>query len=219
MRDPFEVLGVRRGASQEEITAAYRKLAKKYHPDLNPSDKNAQKKMSEVNVAYEEIKSGRAAGTDYSRPPPGRGDGTGGWGGSPFGGFGPFGPFGSADGRRQAWQGDRFEPVRQMINALRYREALYALAGISFRNAEWYYLSAAANWGAGNAVTALSHIEEAVRMDPANPEYQSLRGQIRAGGAAYANRSGMFGIPNALSMNRLCLGLCLARLVCSFCRC
>ena len=43
MKDPYEVLGISRSASEQEVTAAYRKLAKKYHPDLNPGDKNAQK--------------------------------------------------------------------------------------------------------------------------------------------------------------------------------
>ena len=62
MKDPYEVLGVSRDATQEEVTAAYRKLAKQYHPDLNPGDKNARKKMSDkINVAYEEIKSGKAS--------------------------------------------------------------------------------------------------------------------------------------------------------------
>ena len=68
MRDPYEVLGIPRSATQQEVTDAFRRLAKKYHPDLNPSDKNAQSKMAQINVAYEEIKSGRAARTDYSRP-------------------------------------------------------------------------------------------------------------------------------------------------------
>lgn len=52
-RDLYEVLGIEKGASDEDIKKAYRKLAKKYHPDLNPGDKEAEQKMKEVNAAYE----------------------------------------------------------------------------------------------------------------------------------------------------------------------
>lgn len=55
-KDPYEVLGVAHGASEEEIKAAYRRLAKRYHPDLNPGDPVAAQKMNEVNQAYEQIK-------------------------------------------------------------------------------------------------------------------------------------------------------------------
>ncbi|MBQ0066385.1 MAG: J domain-containing protein [Firmicutes bacterium] len=60
MRDPYEVLGVSRDASDEDIKSAYRKLAKKYHPDLNPGDEQAAKRMQEVNEAYNAIKDGSA---------------------------------------------------------------------------------------------------------------------------------------------------------------
>lgn len=55
MRDPYEVLGVDRNASEEEIKKAYRALAKKYHPDANPNNPEAAEKMKEINAAYDQI--------------------------------------------------------------------------------------------------------------------------------------------------------------------
>ena len=52
-RDYYEVLGVSKGASDDEIKKAFRKMSKKYHPDLNPNNKEAEKKFKEVNEAYQ----------------------------------------------------------------------------------------------------------------------------------------------------------------------
>ncbi len=73
--DPYSVLGVSHGASKEEVTKAYRKLAKKYHPDLNPGDEQAAKKMAEVNAAYDSIINGtpygpRATSSPYAQQGP-----------------------------------------------------------------------------------------------------------------------------------------------------
>ena len=56
IEDPYKVLGVSRDASDDEIKQAYRRLAKQYHPDRNPGDAAAAKKMQQINAAYDQIK-------------------------------------------------------------------------------------------------------------------------------------------------------------------
>ncbi len=86
-RDYYEVLGIRKGAGDDEIKKAYRACAKKYHPDLHPGDKECEEKMKEVNEAYEILsdkdKKARYDQFGHAGVDPSYGGGAG--GGSPFG--------------------------------------------------------------------------------------------------------------------------------------
>ena len=100
-RDYYEVLGVERGASAEEIKKAYRKAAMKYHPDRNPGDKEAEEKFKEAGEAYEVLsddgKRSRYDQFGFAGVDPNYGAGQGGYGGY-GGGFSGFGDMGDIFG-------------------------------------------------------------------------------------------------------------------------
>ena len=93
-KDYYEVLGVGKSASDDEIKKAYRKLAIKYHPDKNPGDKEAEVKFKEVSEAYEVLsdkqKRARYDQFGHAGVNGGAGGGYGGFSGNPFGGFSGF---------------------------------------------------------------------------------------------------------------------------------
>lgn len=88
-RDYYEVLGVSKGASKDEIKKAYRKLSKKYHPDIN-KEPDAAEKFKEITEAYEVLSDDqkRANYDQFGHADPNQG--FGGFGGADFGGFGGF---------------------------------------------------------------------------------------------------------------------------------
>ena len=176
--DPYKVLGLEPGASDEEVKQAYRRLAKKYHPDLNPGDAEAARKMQEVNAAYEQIKNPEKAAQS---------------GQNPYGGYyDPFGGYRQQTGSRSDAEDPYLRSAAQYIQFGRYQEALNTLENAATRTARWYYLSALANDGLGNQVTALEHIRRAVSMEPDNPEYLFALSRMENGGKAYRQQAGNF---------------------------
>ena len=203
MEDPYKVLGVSPNASDEEIKQAYRRLAKKYHPDLNPGDEMAAKQMQRINAAYEKIKNPQKAQQGYGG----------------YQQYDPFGGFGGYQHRTytQEESGDNYQrAAMNYIRFGRYQEAVNALNNATNRDARWYYLSALANDGLGNHVTALEHIRRAVSMDPHNQEYVHAMSMIQSGGYGYAQNTQGYGGGYAGSF---CTDLCLCYAMSLCCPC
>ncbi len=129
-RDYYEVLGVSRQATSEDIKKAYRKLAKKYHPDMNPGDKDAEAKFKEVNEAYS-VLSDEQKRANYDRFGHAAFDGAG----NGFDGFDGFG-FGGLDDLFETFMGGAFGRSRRSGNygPVRGRDIQYSI-DITFEEA------------------------------------------------------------------------------------
>ena len=227
MRDPYEVLGLKRGASQDEVKKAYRALSRKYHPDANinnPNKDQAEEMFKEIQQAYEAIMSGKADSYSY-------GYGQSGYSGqssngNPYGDYDPFGfgGFGFGFGGQQYQQAQRkneskeesyLKAAANYINNGYYKEALNVLAGMENRNSTWYYYSALANRGAGNNMIALEHAKQALALEPDNWQYQNLVSQLEGGGGWYQSQQRSYGYP--MGGSDYCMKLCLLNLACNLC--
>lgn len=228
--DPFSVLGVSQSASEDEIKAAYRKLAKKYHPDVNQGSASSEAKMKEINEAYAEaMKIKRSGGTytgrDSSQSGYGQSGGyqrqnqgyEGGFGGFEDFGFGGFG-FGGYQNAGYKESSPELRAARNYINTGHYREAMNILERMTERSAEWFYLNARANVGLGNRNAAVTYAKQAAAMEPDNFEYQSLVARMDGRSTNYRQRGqGFGGIPLNYCSNP-CVWICFCNLLCNCCR-
>lgn len=203
MVDPYSVLGISRNASDEEIKKAYRKLSRQYHPDANinnPNKEQAEEKFKEVQQAYEQIMKEREYGS------------SGGY--QSYGGFGGFGN--QSQSGYQDEETVRRQAASNYIQNGLYREAMNVLSSLQQRNGQWYYLSAMANMGLGNNVSALENARTAVNMEPDNMQYRMLLQRLEGGGSWYQEQQNPFGgMP--VGGNDYCMKLCLANMMCSLC--
>ena len=200
MKDPYEVLGVSKNATDEEIKNAYRALARKYHPDSyqdNPLADLASEKMKEINEAYDAIMNtrksrGNKGNAGYANP------------------------------------NSKFSDVRTLIMNNRLDDAQILLDGVPFdkRDAEWYFLNGSVLYKRGWFNDAYSSFNTAVRMEPDNAEYRQALNNMQRKGAGgfndpYRGSRNMGGSCSACDMCQtlICLDCCCECMGGDFIRC
>lgn len=166
MRNPYEVLELREGASQDDIKAAYKRLVKKYHPDQyanNPLSDLAQEKLKEINQAYDKLRGVSGQGSSsgsYSTSS------------SNYSGYGEI---------RANIERGNLAGAEQMLNR------------ISSRNAEWNYLMGIVFLKKGWYEQGHQYIDLAARMEPGNMEYKNALNNMNfrnQGYRSYGNYGG-----------------------------
>ncbi|MGI6728009.1 MAG: J domain-containing protein [Anaerovoracaceae bacterium] len=151
MRNPYEVLEIREGATKEEIKAAYKRQVKKYHPDRhqdNPLYELAQQKLQEINDAYDYLMKngsydgGNAYNNTYNTP------------------------------------NAEFQEIRRNIDRGNIGAAEAALNRSRNRGAEWHFLNGMVSLRKGWYDNAVTSMQTAVSMDPGNPEYRNAMNNL-----------------------------------------
>lgn len=191
MQNPYEILGLNEGASQEEIKRAYRELAKKYHPDQygnNPLRDLAEQKMREINEAYDYLTK-NAAGSTYS----------------------------SSSGN-SSYENDSsvdYNSIRADINNGNVGSAESKLNNIKTRDAEWFYLMGNVCLRKGWYDQAYNNIQNAYNLNPSNPEYRSAYENLSRQNNSYRNPYNNRGSNDRdNSLCNLCISLWCAENIC-----
>lgn len=171
MKSPYEILGVSPSASDNEIKAAYRKLAKKYHPDANPGSEYAAEKMREINDAYDKIQAMRS-GKSY--------------GSSSYGSYGS-----AAYGDKNAYEAMKSN-ARSYLNMGNILAAITLLQNIpdGYRDAEWHFIMGHVYFRMNNVGRASREFSIAHSLDPSNEEYRSAFEKVNSRSSGYEDYTG-----------------------------
>lgn len=196
MTDSYKVLGISPSASDDEVKEAYRRLARKYHPDNyvnNPLSDLATEKMKEINEAYDEIQRQRKGGGSASA--------------------GGYRQSYSSGGYQQSYSSgsSQFADIRRLINLNRLGDAEELLDGIASgqRNAEWNYLKGIVNYRKGWLDNAVTYLSNACNMEPGNMEYRSTLNRL------LQQQNGYTGQSAGSSVCEVCASLYCANLCCN----
>ncbi|NLW70336.1 MAG: DnaJ domain-containing protein [Eubacteriaceae bacterium] len=207
LTDPYTILGVTPDAEASEIKEAYSKLAKKYHPDLNPGNKAAEQKMKEINAAYDSIKNGKADSFDYGRQ------------NGYSAGYSNSRTQNGYYGNSNDYYADE-SALSSAVSYLRagfYSQALNVLWNISKRNSDWYYYTAVAYSGLGETDTAVKYAQRALDMEPQNYEYARLLQKLRFDEGFFYSSSSYGDLPAIrLTPGRILLGFMAIRFILRF---
>lgn len=162
MRNPYEVLGIKEGATQEEIKKAYRELAKKYHPDqygTNPLKDLAEEKMREVNEAYDYLS--KNSTSSFSNQ--------------------------NYSSSNQSYGNVNYGDIRRDISSGRYIDAEHKLNSMKMRDAEWNFLYGVVLLNKGWHDSAYNYIRTACELDPNNFEYRQTLNRFNERNTNYSN--------------------------------
>lgn len=162
MENPYRVLGIRDGAPQEEVRAAYLQLVKRYHPDRYMDvemKEKANKRLIAINEAYDAISRHAETGSSVRQEKPVRSSYQGSYSGQD-----------AAD----------FARTRSFLSQNNLQAARNSLFQIGARNAEWYYLCGIVYLREGQPDTAADYLARANRMEPENAEYRRASEAIQA---------------------------------------
>ncbi len=218
--DPYKILGLKPGATDDEIKKAYKEMAKKYHPDLHGNSPEAAEMMKKINEAYDILinhkntyssSSYSSSSSSYQNGYSQRG---------PFEWYSGFGSQGFNYGfdensfSRQYGMGPSITRARALYNMREFGRCLQELNRIPAeqRNAEWYFISSLAKRSTGSNAAAKEDINRACEMDPGNAEYRRYRDYFNDRSAQYQSQRSFYG-PTS-SFIECCLSLLFFRFCC-----